>query len=147
MTTTSFDRTRLRQTTTRPAADAYAQSPTSSQSTYSQPAFPQSAQTPIYRSTPMSNQFHMQSSGANSAGWVTFSYASFAMAVGMASLGVWALPGDLWVKGYMMMAMVFLTGATFTLAKTVRDEHEAKRFANRLDEAKTEKLLMDINRG
>ena len=84
MTTTSFDRTRLRQTTTRPAADAYAQSPTSSQSTYSQPAFPQSAQTPIYRSTPMSNQFHMQSSGANTAGWVTFTYASFAMAIGMA---------------------------------------------------------------
>ena len=95
----------------------------------------------------MSNQFHMQTSGANTAGWVTFTYASFAMAIGMASLGVWALPGDLWVKGYMMMAMVFLTGSTFTLAKTVRDEHEAKRFANRLDEAKTEKLLMEMNRG
>lgn len=84
---------------------------------------------------------------SSSAGWVTFSYASFAAAVGMAALGVWALPADLWVKGYMMMASVFLVGSTFTLAKTVRDEHEAKRFANRLEEAKTEKLLMEINRG
>jgi hypothetical protein len=94
-----------------------------------------------------SHAFHMPTSGANTAGWVTFTYASFIMAAGMMALGVWALPGDLWTKGYMMMASVFLCGSTFTLAKTVRDEHEAKRFANRLDEAKTEKLLMDINRG
>ena len=91
--------------------------------------------------------FNTHSSSANTGGWVTFTYASFAMAIGMTGLGIWALPGDLWVKGYMMMASVFLTGSTFTLAKTVRDEHEAKRFANRLDEAKTEKLLMEINRG
>lgn len=84
---------------------------------------------------------------ANSAGWITFAYASFGLAAAMSALGIWALPGDLWVKGYMMMASVFLCGSTFTLAKTVRDEHEAKRFSNRLEEAKTEKLLMEINRG
>jgi hypothetical protein len=84
---------------------------------------------------------------ANSAGWVTFTYVSFGMAAFMSGLGIWALPGDLWVKGYMMMSAVFLCGATFTLAKTTRDEHEAKRFANRLEDAKTEKLLMEINRG
>ena len=96
----------------------------------------------------MSNHaFNLPVSTANSGGWVTFTYVSFAMAAGMTGLGIWALPGDLWTKGYMMMAAVFLTGSTFTLAKTVRDEHEAKRFANRLDEAKTEKLLMEINRG
>lgn len=38
------------------------------------------------------------------------------------------------VKGYLMMSSVFLVGAAFTLAKTVRDEHEAKRFAARLEE-------------
>jgi len=82
----------------------------------------------------------------NTAGWVTFTYASFAAAIGMTALGIYALPADLWVKGYMMMAMVFLCGSTFTLAKTVRDEHEAKRFANRIEEAKTEKLLMEMHR-
>ena len=95
--------------------------------------------------TTMSN-LHIPTSHANSAGWVSFSYASFGAAAFMAGLGVWAMPADLWVKGYMLMSCVFLTGATFTLAKTVRDEHEAKRFANRLEEAKTEKLLMEINR-
>ncbi len=89
---------------------------------------------------------HMPTAHANTAGWITFTYASFAIACGMTALGIWALPADLWVKGYMMMAAVFLCGATFTLAKTVRDEHEAKRFANRLEDAKTEKLLMEVNK-
>jgi len=87
------------------------------------------------------------SSNANTAGWVTFTYASFGMACAMAGLGVWALPADLWVKGYLLMSSVFLCGSTFTLAKTTRDEHESRRFANRLEDAKTEKLLMEINRG
>ncbi|MEQ8824853.1 MAG: YiaA/YiaB family inner membrane protein [Filomicrobium sp.] len=86
-------------------------------------------------------------SQANSAGWLTFTYVSFGVAAGMTALGIWAMPADLWVKGYMMMATVFLCGATFTLAKTVRDEHEAKRFTNRIEDAKTEKLLMEMNRG
>ena len=86
------------------------------------------------------------SSSANTSGWVTYTYASFAIAAVMTGVGVWALPGDLWVKGYMTMASLFLCGSTFTLAKTVRDEHEAKRFTNRIEDAKTEKLLMDLHR-
>lgn len=82
----------------------------------------------------------------NTAGWVLYTYVSFGMAAFMIGAGIWALPGDLWVKGYLTMASVFLCGSTFTLAKTIRDEHEAKRFSNRLEEAKTEKLLMEINR-
>lgn len=82
----------------------------------------------------------------NTAAWLTFTYVSFALSVAMMAMGVWALPADLWVKGYLTMATVSLLGATFTLAKTVRDEHEAKRFANRLDDAKAERLLMEVGR-
>ncbi len=91
--------------------------------------------------------FAVPATSANSGGWLSFTYASFAAAVFMTSIGIWALPADLWVKGYLMMAFVFSLGATFTLAKTVRDEHEAKRMASRLEEARTEKLLMEVNRG
>lgn len=49
-------------------------------------------------------------------------------------------------KGYLAMGMVFAVGAAFTLAKTLRDEHEARRMADRLDEARAEKLLMDLGR-
>ena len=57
----------------------------------------------------------------NSSGWVTFSYAQFGAAAFMAALGIWAMPVELIIKGYLMMSSVFLVGATFTLAKTVRD--------------------------
>jgi hypothetical protein len=95
---------------------------------------------------PSMSSVHMPVAQVNTAGWVTFTYVSFAIGIGMMALGIWGMPVDLWVKGYMVMASVFLCGSTFTLAKTVRDEHEAKRFANRIEEAKTEKLLMEMNR-
>ena len=83
---------------------------------------------------------------SNSSAWLTFTYASFAAATFMTAVGIWAMPVDLWVKGYLAMAVVFLVGSCFTLAKTVRDEHEGKRFTNRIEEAKAEKLLMGIDR-
>lgn len=82
----------------------------------------------------------------NTPAWVTFTYISFGAAVAMMAVGIWALPVEFWAKGYLGMAMVFLIGSAFTLAKTQRDEFEGKRLANRLDEAKAEKLLMDIER-
>lgn len=81
----------------------------------------------------------------HTSSWTTFAYASFGSAATMTAIGIWALPADLWVKGYLAMAMVFLVGACFTLAKTLRDDHEAKRLANRIEDAKTEKLLMEMN--
>ena len=47
---------------------------------------------------------------------------------------------------YLILSSVFLVGSAFTLAKTVRDEHEARRLASRIDEARTEKLLMEVGR-
>ncbi|MCH9808403.1 MAG: hypothetical protein K0U74_11775 [Alphaproteobacteria bacterium] len=81
---------------------------------------------------------------ANTGAWITFNYISFGAAAAMMALGIWGLPTDLWVKGYLAMGAVFLTGSCFTLAKTLRDEHEARRFTNRIEEAKTEKLLREI---
>jgi hypothetical protein len=44
----------------------------------------------------------------------------------------------------MGMAQVFLVGSTFTLAKTVRDNHEARRLRNRISQAKTDKILREF---
>ena len=92
------------------------------------------------------NHAHMSSAGPNTAAWTSFSYIQFAFAAGMAVLGIWVAPLDLMAKGYLLMAFVFAIGSSFTLAKTVRDEHEARRMANRLDEARAEKLLMEVGR-
>jgi hypothetical protein len=90
--------------------------------------------------------YAMNSSAKNTGAWLSFTYIFFAFAVGMMVLGIWAIPADLWIKGYLAMATVSMLGAAFTLAKTVRDEQEAKRFANRIEEAKAERLLMEVGR-
>jgi len=82
----------------------------------------------------------------NTGAWLTFTYISFVISLAMMGLGIWALPADLWVKGYLTMGTVFMLGSSFTLAKTVRDEHEAKRLTNRLEDAKAERLLMEVGR-
>jgi hypothetical protein len=79
----------------------------------------------------------------HTAAWKAFAMVSFGLALGMLALGIYALPADIWVKGYLAMAAVFSIGSTFTLAKTQRDEHEARRLINRLDEVKTERLLRE----
>jgi hypothetical protein len=88
----------------------------------------------------------MNSSAKNTGAWLSFTYIFFGFAVGMMMLGIWAIPADLWIKGYLSMATVSMLGAAFTLAKTVRDEQEAKRFANRIEDAKAERLLMEVGR-
>jgi hypothetical protein len=89
---------------------------------------------------------HMTTSGLNTAAWITFTYIQFSVAMAMTAIGIWAMPIDLMAKGYLAMALLFTVGASFTLAKTVRDEHEAKRMANRIEDARAEKLLMEVGR-
>jgi hypothetical protein len=73
--------------------------------------------------------------------WVNFSYISFAASVLMIGGGIFALPLDWWVRAYFAMGMGMLIQSCLTLAKTVRDVHEANRMINRIEEARTEKLL------
>ena len=99
---------------------------------------------PLYRRPPMAS---IPTTSSNSGGWITFTYIQFAAAAGMAALGVVFLPVDLQTKGFLLMSYVFTVGATFTLAKTVRDEHETKKLTTRIEDARTERLLMDVGRG
>jgi hypothetical protein len=78
---------------------------------------------------------------AHSTGWVVQAWASFIIAVAGTTFGILYLPVDSWVKGYMGMGLAFTVGSTFSVAKTTRDMHEAKRITSRIDEARVEKLL------
>ena len=84
--------------------------------------------------SPTGNQTH-------STGWVVQAWASFIIAVAGTTFGILSLPVDGWVKGYMGMGLAFTVGSTFSVAKTTRDMHEAKRITSRIDEARVEKLL------
>jgi len=83
----------------------------------------------------------------HSAAWVTFTYATFLGSLAMVVGGIVFLPVDVWVKGYFAMGIVLLVQACITVTKTIRDEHESKRLVNRIEDAKTERLLMEIERG
>ena len=81
----------------------------------------------------------------NSRAWIAFCYISFATALGFTAIGIWAMAISLEMKAFMLMGLLFSVGSAFTLAKTLRDEHEASRLHNRLDEARTEKLLREVD--
>lgn len=85
----------------------------------------------------------MQTPGSqkDSSAWVIQTWAAFVISVSMTTFGIVNLPVNSWVKGFMGMGLTFSIGSTFTLAKTNRDMHEAKRLTARIDEAKVEKLL------
>jgi hypothetical protein len=82
----------------------------------------------------------------HSSAWVTFTYVSFSASAFMVAIGVFYLPIDLWMKGYLSMGIVMLIQSCVTLTKTIRDMHESGKLVNRIEDAKTERILMDFNK-
>ena len=82
----------------------------------------------------------------HSSAWVTFTYVSFAGAAFMVAIGVFYMPIDLWMKGYLSMGIVMLIQSCVTLTKTVRDMHESGKMVNRIEDAKAERLLMEVSK-
>jgi hypothetical protein len=80
----------------------------------------------------------------HSGAFVSFSYASFGIALAMVAGGVFVMPIDYWMKGFLMMGMVMLVQSCIILTKTIRDNVEAEKLLNRIEDAKTERLLMDV---
>ncbi len=82
----------------------------------------------------------------HSSSWVAFTYASFVASLAMISLGIMFAPVDIWMKGYLAMGAVMVVQSCITLTKTLRDVHEGSKLVNRIEDAKTERLLMEIDR-
>jgi len=57
--------------------------------------------------------------------WVMAVWIAFAAAIALTAWGLWRMAIPDWQKGYMVISWLFLVSSTFTLAKTVRDSHEA----------------------
>lgn len=82
----------------------------------------------------------------HSGAWVAFTYASFIGSAAMVALGILFMPMDIWVKGYLTMGVVMLVQSCITATKTLRDVHEGRRMVNRIEDAKTERLLMSVGK-
>lgn len=79
----------------------------------------------------------------DSSAWLGFVKLSFGLAFGTTLFGIWFLPVDLWIRGYMTMGMIYSVGSAFTLAKTLRDQHEADKLINKISQAKTARILKE----
>ncbi len=80
----------------------------------------------------------------HSAAWVAFTYATFLLSLAMIGVGVLFMPIDVWMKGFLCMAVILLVQSCITMTKTIRDNEEAGKLVHRIEDAKTERLLMDV---
>jgi hypothetical protein len=79
----------------------------------------------------------------HSSAWVAQTWLSFAIAFGVTGMGIWFLPLDGWTKAFLGMGLLFTVGSTFSLAKTVRDQHEADSLRKRIDDARVSRLIAE----
>ncbi|AFY70100.1 YiaAB two helix domain-containing protein [Thalassoporum mexicanum PCC 7367] len=79
----------------------------------------------------------------DTAAWMMQVWLSFVISMMATGIGIAYLPVNGWIKGYMAMGTLFTVGSSFTLAKTIRDKHEATKFSARIDEARVEKILAE----
>lgn len=84
------------------------------------------------------------SNTSHSGAWVSFTYANMILSLVLTIGGIYFLPIDLWIKGYLLMGVTMLVSSTIIVTKTARDVEESGKLVNKLEDAKAEQLLMRI---
>jgi hypothetical protein len=82
----------------------------------------------------------------NSQAWNLFTYAAFIIAASMMAGGIYFLEATFAAKGFYSMAAIMLVHTSVSITKTLRDNEEAAKLINRIEDAKTEKLLMEVSK-
>jgi len=84
-----------------------------------------------------------QQQQVHSTGWVAQVWAAFGVSTIAAGFGIYLMPVDPWIRGYMAVTFLMAISSSISLSKTVRDIHEADRLVRKVDEAKMTKLLTE----
>ena len=82
----------------------------------------------------------------NSIAWNTFTVVSWVIASLMMAGGIWFMDAGFSAKGFYSMSALMLVHTTIAVTKTFRENEEQLRLHNRIDEARTERLLMEVGR-
>ncbi|MFD2231131.1 YiaA/YiaB family inner membrane protein [Alkalimarinus sediminis] len=82
---------------------------------------------------------------SNSQSWLFFVKASFAISLIAMAIGIFIIPVDMTVKGYLAICALFIVSSTITMSKTLRDDHESQRLINKLSEAKTQQIIKEYS--
>jgi hypothetical protein len=82
----------------------------------------------------------------NSAAWNAFTLGSFALSACMMAGGIYFLEASFAAKGFYAMAAIMLVHTSVSATKTLRDNEESSKLINRIEDAKTERLLMEVGK-
>lgn len=77
--------------------------------------------------------------------WNLFVYAQFALATVMMAGGIYFLEASFSAKGFYAMAAIMLVSSTAGITKALRDIEESQRLHNKLEDARTERLLAEVS--
>ncbi|SCZ68534.1 YiaA/YiaB family inner membrane protein [Epibacterium ulvae] len=77
--------------------------------------------------------------------WNSFTYIMFAIATVMMAGGIWSLQASFTAKGYYAMAALMLVYTTAAVTKAIRDKEESDRIYNKIEEARTERMLAEVS--
>ncbi|MDJ0839056.1 MAG: YiaA/YiaB family inner membrane protein [Acidobacteriota bacterium] len=81
----------------------------------------------------------------NSNGWNFFVRACFAVSLGAMAIAIIYLPVTIWIKGYLAMGTLMVVTSSIMLSKSVRDDFEASKLVNRINDARTERMLQELD--
>lgn len=81
----------------------------------------------------------------HSPAWIAFTQVNFGVTLVAVAVATWSMPVDSWVRAFLALGLLALVGSTITMTKTIRDVHELGRVTSKVEEAKVERLLMDID--
>ncbi len=74
-----------------------------------------------------------------------FNYFNFAVAAVMMAGGIFFLEASFAAKGFYAMSALMLVSSTVGVTKAMRDREESARLHNRIEEARTERLLAEVS--
>ncbi|MGY9048294.1 hypothetical protein P775_22550 [Puniceibacterium antarcticum] len=80
-----------------------------------------------------------------SKAWTMFTYAQFGIAAVMMAGGIFFLEASFSAKGFYAMAALMLVSSTAGITKSVRDAEEGTRLYNKIEDARTERLLAEAS--
>ena len=81
----------------------------------------------------------------NSDGWNFFVRACFGISLVAMALAIVFMPVTIWIKGFLAMSTLMVVTSSIMLSKALRDEFESRKLLNRISEARTEKILKEID--
>jgi len=70
--------------------------------------------------------------------WIFQVWTSFIISLLLVAVGVYNMPVELWVKGYIAIGTIFVLATSFTLSKTIRDNHEASQLESNVFQSSSE---------